>query len=116
MRHFLVVIQLQFLDLMHIFRRLGFPSETNWYLFNGDFVDRGDCGVEVSLTIFGWHQVYPNAIFLNRGNHEERSVHSMHGFQQVAILRASPCLTASRPHASCVRNLRALHKHAACSC
>jgi len=72
----------QFLDLMHIFRRLGFPSETNWYLFNGDFVDRGDCGVEVTLTIFGWQQVYPYGIFLNRGNHEERSVHSMHGFQQ----------------------------------
>jgi len=72
----------QYLDLMHIFRRCGFPSETNWYLFNGDFVDRGDCGVEVTLTIFGWQQVYPSAVFLNRGNHEERSVHSMHGFQQ----------------------------------
>ena len=30
----------QFQDLMHIFRRHGFPSPTRWYLFNGDFVDR----------------------------------------------------------------------------
>lgn len=75
----------QFNDLMHIFRTRGFPSTTRPYLFNGDFVDRGDCGVEVTLTIFAWQQLFPGSVFLNRGNHEERSVHSMYGFQQECL-------------------------------
>jgi hypothetical protein len=72
----------QFVDLMHIFRRHGFPSPERCYLFNGDFVDRGDCGVEISLTLFALQQLYPQSVFLNRGNHEERSVHSVYGFMQ----------------------------------
>ena len=75
----------QFNDLMHIFRTRGFPSATRPYLFNGDFVDRGDCGVEVTLTMFAWQQLFPGSVFLNRGNHEERSVHSMYGFQQECL-------------------------------
>ena len=70
----------QFQDLMHIFRRHGFPCPQRPYLFNGDFVDRGDCGVEITLTIFAFQQLYPGSVLLNRGNHEEKSVHSIYGF------------------------------------
>jgi len=72
----------QFSDLMHIFRCHGFPSPERPYLFNGDFVDRGDCGVEVTLTLFAWQLLYPGSVFLNRGNHEERSIHALYGFQR----------------------------------
>ena len=71
----------QFADLMHIFRANGFPDPNTPYLFNGDFVDRGTKSVEVMLALFALHQLHPGAVMLNRGNHEERSVYLVHGFE-----------------------------------
>ena len=42
----------QFYDLLHIFEMVGRPSTTNSFLFNGDFVDRGEFSLEVILTLF----------------------------------------------------------------
>lgn len=70
----------QLADLFSIFTINGTPSPTNRYIFNGDFVDRGDCGVEVVLTLMAWQLVFPNACMLNRGNHEERSQNETAGF------------------------------------
>eukprot|EP00900_Chrysochromulina_parva_P001661 jgi/Chrpa1/11496/Chrysochromulina_OHIO_Genome00020651-RA len=72
----------QYADLMHAFYMHGFPSLEKPYLFNGDFVDRGNQGVEVTLTVFAFQQLYPGAVFLNRGNHEEASCHSVDGFRK----------------------------------
>mmetsp|Transcript_20910 Transcript_20910/g.31202 ORF Transcript_20910/g.31202 Transcript_20910/m.31202 type:complete len:796 (+) Transcript_20910:229-2616(+) len=63
-------------DLLHIFQLNGLPSPRNQYLFNGDWVDRGDCGVEVVLTIFAFKVLYPTSIYMNRGNHEATDVNS----------------------------------------
>lgn len=63
----------QLQDLFSIFTINGTPDHHNRYLFNGDFVDRGPCGVEVVLTLIAFQLVYPNGCLLNRGNHEERS-------------------------------------------
>lgn len=71
----------QYFDLMNIFEFNGNPSETNPYLFNGDFVDRGSFSVEVILTLFAWKLCYPDHFHLIRGNHETRNMNKMYGFE-----------------------------------
>ncbi|KAG9288589.1 hypothetical protein G9A89_008461 [Geosiphon pyriformis] len=71
----------QYYDFIHIFEMNGLPSEKNMYLFNGDFVDRGSFSVEVILTLFAYKWLYPNAIFLTRGNHETDDMNKVYGFE-----------------------------------
>ena len=71
----------QYYDLLNIFEINGVPSETNPYLFNGDFVDRGSFGVETVLTLFAYKLAYPNHMFLARGNHEAKSMNRLYGFE-----------------------------------
>eukprot|EP00965_Chrysotila_dentata_P074769 2470740-Pleurochrysis_carterae.AAC.1 len=70
----------QLADLLHIFRINGWPSATNLYLFNGDFVDRGEQSVEVVTVLFAWQQKLPKSVFLNRGNHEDSAINAAYGF------------------------------------
>jgi len=70
----------QYYDLLNIFQLNGVPSETNPYLFNGDFVDRGSFSVECILTLFGFKLLYPNHFFMSRGNHESETMNQMYGF------------------------------------
>jgi diadenosine tetraphosphatase ApaH/serine/threonine PP2A family protein phosphatase len=69
-------------DLLYIFRRHGFPSPSRPYLFNGDFVDRGPRSVEIVTILFAFQQLCPGAVMLNRGNHEERNVYTVYGFER----------------------------------
>ncbi|GLD96458.1 hypothetical protein PINS_up005141 [Pythium insidiosum] len=71
----------QLQDLFSIFSINGLPTQTNKYLFNGDFVDRGAYGVEVMMTLLCFKLLYPDAVFLNRGNHESRNQNSWMGFE-----------------------------------
>nr|CDJ95950.1 Tetratricopeptide TPR-1 and Serine threonine phosphatase and Metallophosphoesterase domain containing protein [Haemonchus contortus] len=71
----------QFYDLCNIFDINGLPSETNPYLFNGDFVDRGSFSVETIFTMFSYKLLYPNHFFLSRGNHESDVMNKMYGFE-----------------------------------
>lgn len=67
----------QFYDLLHIFDLNGLPSPTNMYLWNGDFVDRGSFSVECILTLLAFKILYPDAIYLTRGNHETDSMNKV---------------------------------------
>lgn len=71
----------QFYDLLNIFSINGVPSESNPYLFNGDFVDRGSFSVEVIFTMFGYHLLYPGHFHMSRGNHETINMNKMYGFE-----------------------------------
>ena len=71
----------QYYDLLNIFKLNGVPSDTNPYLFNGDFVDRGSFGVETVLTLFAYKLAFPDHMYLARGNHEAQSMNRLYGFQ-----------------------------------
>lgn len=77
----------QLRDLLYIFELRGLPSESNHYLFNGDFVDRGNYSAEVVLSLFAWKLAFPNSIHLNRGNHEARDINSRDGFEKEVLLK-----------------------------
>ncbi|CAK9008492.1 Cleft lip and palate transmembrane protein 1 homolog [Durusdinium trenchii] len=50
------------------------------FLFNGDFVDRGSWSIEVILLIYAMKMKHPNAVFMNRGNHEMLEANMIYGF------------------------------------
>ncbi|GLD96048.1 hypothetical protein PINS_up004726 [Pythium insidiosum] len=68
-------------DLVTILDKNGVPSHKTWFLFNGDYVDRGAHGVEVIILILAFKLLYPDYVFLNRGNHEERMINENFGFE-----------------------------------
>lgn len=71
----------QFYDLLNIFELNGLPSESNPYLFNGDFVDRGSFSVECVIVLFCFKLLFPNHFFMARGNHESVTMNQMYGFE-----------------------------------
>lgn len=71
----------QFYDLLRIFEINGTPSNSNPYIFNGDFVDRGSFSFEVVLTLFAYKVRFPHAMHLNRGNHETKNMTKIYGFE-----------------------------------
>eukprot|EP00998_Keelungia_sp_KM082_P012231 NODE_854_length_1593_cov_117.547067_g844_i0.p1 GENE.NODE_854_length_1593_cov_117.547067_g844_i0~~NODE_854_length_1593_cov_117.547067_g844_i0.p1 ORF type:complete len:474 (-),score=95.34 NODE_854_length_1593_cov_117.547067_g844_i0:94-1515(-) len=71
----------QYYDLLKIFELGGLPSESNPYLFNGDFVDRGSFSVECIMLLLAWKCCLPGHMHMHRGNHEGRNLNTVYGFQ-----------------------------------
>lgn len=44
----------QYHDLLNLFELAGLPSEKQFYVFNGDYVDRGAWGLEVLMVLSAW--------------------------------------------------------------
>ncbi|KAM0676203.1 hypothetical protein GVAV_000166 [Gurleya vavrai] len=59
----------QYYDLLNLFSLFGAPSDAK-YIFLGDYVDRGMQSIEVYLTLLVYKIMFPNRVFLVRGNHE----------------------------------------------
>ncbi|CCF56957.1 hypothetical protein KAFR_0B06610 [Kazachstania africana CBS 2517] len=71
----------QFYDVLNIFKRFGKVSENHTYLFNGDFVDRGSWSCEVAILFYCLKILFPNNLFINRGNHETDNMNKVYGFE-----------------------------------
>ena len=86
----------QLQDLFTVLQLRGMPSENNMFIFNGDFVDRGNRGVEVCVLLFALVLVYPKYVFCNRGNHESRLQNRLMGFQEEVNLKYPDFLQARK--------------------
>jgi serine/threonine-protein phosphatase with EF-hand domain len=72
----------QLSDLLYILDESGMPSATNKFIFNGDFVDRGEKGLEIMVILFALFVAEgPDVVCLNRGNHEDLPVCRVYGFE-----------------------------------
>eukprot|EP00754_Rhynchopus_humris_P041633 Rhum_TRINITY_DN25185_c0_g1::Rhum_TRINITY_DN25185_c0_g1_i1::g.181457::m.181457 len=67
-------------DLLHVLDTYGMPGSGLKYVFNGDLVDRGDNSCEVLLIVLALKLCAPDAVFVNRGNHEDTEVNVFYGF------------------------------------
>eukprot|EP00927_Polykrikos_kofoidii_P002951 TRINITY_DN11173_c0_g1_i1.p1 TRINITY_DN11173_c0_g1~~TRINITY_DN11173_c0_g1_i1.p1 ORF type:complete len:965 (-),score=169.71 TRINITY_DN11173_c0_g1_i1:54-2948(-) len=70
----------QLQDWLWILFEQGEPSPENVYVVNGDVADRGNNAVEIFLLIFLFKLWCPGCIYVNRGNHEDKSMNEFYGF------------------------------------
>ncbi|PAA73387.1 hypothetical protein BOX15_Mlig019823g1 [Macrostomum lignano] len=76
----------QFRDLLRILDALGYPP-TDSVLFLGDYVDRGQCSLEVIVTLLLMKIRYPDRVYILRGNHEVAKVNKRYGFKNECLNR-----------------------------
>lgn len=66
-------------DLLRVLKHHGLPSNHK-YLFLGDIVDRGEFSLQTCLIVFILKVLYPESVYIIRGNHEFDALASQYGF------------------------------------
>ena len=61
-------------DFLYVLNQNGEPSNRISYLLNGDIADRGHFAAEILIICLLYKQLYPNAVMINRGNHENMEI------------------------------------------
>ncbi|XP_002300541.3 serine/threonine-protein phosphatase 7 isoform X2 [Populus trichocarpa] len=74
-------------DVMFLLQDAGFPFEDRFFVFNGDYVDRGAWGLETFLLLLAWKVFLPQRVFLLRGNHESKYCTSVYGFEKEVLAK-----------------------------
>ncbi|KAK9995087.1 hypothetical protein SO802_024790 [Lithocarpus litseifolius] len=74
-------------DLIFLLNHAGFPSQNRFFVFNGDFVDRGAWGLETFLLLLAWKVFMPDRVFFLRGNHESKFCTSIYGFMMEVLTK-----------------------------
>ncbi|KZV58157.1 serine/threonine-protein phosphatase 7 [Dorcoceras hygrometricum] len=69
-------------DVLFLLKDAGFPGDDRFFVFNGDYVDRGAWGLEVFLLLLAWKVLMPHRVYLLRGNHESKYCTSVYGFEK----------------------------------
>jgi protein phosphatase len=69
----------QILDLIRILNTFGLPSRQR-YVFLGDLVDRGEFSIETLVVVLLLKVIWPEQVYLIRGNHEFQLLCSQGGY------------------------------------
>ncbi|KAL9241500.1 hypothetical protein vseg_015608 [Gypsophila vaccaria] len=74
-------------DVIRLIIEAGYPGHDRLFVFNGDYVDRGAWGFETFVLLLAWKILYPDKVFLLRGNHESRYCTSVYGFEKEVMTK-----------------------------
>nr|GEZ38547.1 serine/threonine-protein phosphatase PP1 isoform X1 [Tanacetum cinerariifolium] len=69
----------QYQDLLRYLEIVGYPPSQR-YLFLGNYVDEGKQSLETICLLLAYKILYPDEVFLLRGNHEDAKINRMYGF------------------------------------